>query len=166
MRATSIGDVAVADHDGALGGHEVDLQVGVVGMAVVPADELGGGVRAGQVFAGDAERAVQRRAGRVDDRVVVGEQVLARDVLAEGDVAEVAKARVRGGLLVDARDRLDLRVVGRDAGAHEPPGRRQALDHVDLEAGVCVLEQVPGGVEAGGAGADHGDADGGAVVCH
>ena len=100
-------------------------------------------------------------AGRVDDRVVVLEQLLARDVLAEGDVAEEAKARVRGGLLVDARDRLDLRVVGRDAGAHEAPGRGQALDHVDLELLAAVLEQVPGGVEAGRAGADHGDANGG-----
>ena len=154
------GDVAVADHHGALGRDEVDLQAGVVGVAVVPADELGRGVRAGQVFAGDAQRAVHRRAGRVDDRVVVLQQVLARDVLAEGDVAEVAKARVRRGLLVHARDRLDLRVVGRDARAHEPPRRRQALDHVDLEAGVGVLEQVPGGVEAGRAGADHGDPDG------
>ena len=87
-------DVAVADHDGALGRAEVDLEVGVVGMAVVPADELGRRVGARQVFAGDSERPVQGRAGRVDDRVVVGQKLLARDVLAEDDVAEEAKARV------------------------------------------------------------------------
>ncbi len=136
----------------------------MVGVAVVPADELGGGVRAGEIFPGDAEGPVRRRAGGVDDRVVVGQQVLAGDVLAEGDVAEVAEARMRGGLLVDARDRLDLGVVGRDAGADQAPGRGQPLEHVDLEALVGGLEQVPGGVEAGRARADHDDADGGLVV--
>ena len=75
----------------------------------------------------------ERRAGRVDDRVVVLQQLLARDVLAEGDVAEEAEARVRGGLLVDAGDGLDLRVVGGDARAHQAPRRRQALEHVDLD---------------------------------
>ena len=155
------GDVAVADDDGAGGGEEIDLEVGVVGVAVVPADELGRGVRAGQVFAGDAEGAVGGRAGGVDDRVVVGEQVLARDVLAEGDVAEEAKAGVGGGALVDAGDGLDLGVVGGDAGADQTPGRGQALEHVDVEALGGVGEQVPGGVEAGRAGADHGDAQGG-----
>ena len=73
-------DVAVADDHRALGRDEVDLEVGVVGMAVVPADELGGGVGAGEVLAGDAERPVGRRAGGVDDRVVVLEQVLTGDV--------------------------------------------------------------------------------------
>ena len=136
-------DVAVADDHGALGREQVELQVGVVGMAVVPADELGGRVPAGQLFAGDAERPVGRRAGGVDDRVVVREQLLARDVLAEGDVAEVAEARVRGDLLVDAGDRLDLRVVGGDAGAHQAPGRWQPLEHVDLELSASVLSRWP-----------------------
>ncbi len=76
-------DVAVADHHRALGREQVELEVGVVGVAVVPADELGRRVRAGQLFAGDAQRPVRRRAGGVDDRVVVRQQVLARDVLAE-----------------------------------------------------------------------------------
>ena len=155
-------DVAVADHDRPLAA-EVEVEVAVVGVAVVPADELGRRPAAGQLLAGDAERSVGRRAGRVDDRVVVREQLLAADVAPELDVAEVAKARVRGGLLVDARDRLDLRMVRRDARAHEPPRRRQALEHVDLDAPLGVLQQMPGGIEAGRAGADHGDADGGLV---
>ena len=85
----------------------------------------------------------ERRAGGVDDRVVVGEQLLARDVLAEGDVAEEAKARMRGGLLVDARDGLDLGVVGGDAGADEAPRRGQALEHVDLEALGGLASRCP-----------------------
>jgi hypothetical protein len=118
--------------------------------------------------AADSERPVGRGAGGVDDRVVVREQVLARDVLAERDVAVVAEAGVRGGLLVDARDGLDLGVVGGDPGAHEPPRRRQALEHVDLDVdgtlARAVLEQVPGRVEAGGTGSHDCDADGRLVV--
>ena len=87
-------DVAVADDDRALRRQQVDLEVGLVGVAVVPADELGRGVRAAKVFAGDTEWPVDRGAGRVDDRVVVRAQVLARYVLAEVDVSEEAKARV------------------------------------------------------------------------
>ena len=72
-------DVAVADHDGALGG-EVELVVHRVRVAVVPGDELRGGDAAGQVLAGDPEPAIARRAVRVDDRVVVREQLVVRDV--------------------------------------------------------------------------------------
>ena len=132
----------------------------MVGVAVVPADELGGGVRAGEVFAGDAQGPVRGRTGRVDEGVVVGKQVGARDVEAKRDVAEEAEARVGGGLLVYACDGLDLRMVGRDARADQTPGGGQALEHVDVEALGGMGEQVAGGVEAGRAGADHGDAKG------
>jgi hypothetical protein len=84
-------------------------------VAIVPADEVGGGVTARQLLAGDAERTVLRRAGGVDDRVVALEQLLARDVHAEGNVVEVAKAWMDGGLLIHAGDRLDLGVIGGDA---------------------------------------------------
>ena len=70
-------------------------------------------------------------AGGVDDRVVALGELGARDVTPELDAAEEAEARVRGDLLEHARDGLDLRVVGRHAGAHETPGRGQAVDHVD-----------------------------------
>ena len=56
-------------------------------------------------------------------------------------------------LLVHARDALELGVVGRDAGAHEPERRRQQVDQVDLEA---LAEQLLGRVEAGRSGADDG----------
>ena len=65
--------------------------------------------------------------------------------------AEEAHPLTPGDLLVDARDRLDLRMVGRDARPHEPERRRQAVEQVDREAGV---EQRGGGVEAGRPGAD------------
>ncbi len=150
------GDVAVADHDRALG-VEVELVVGVVRMAVVPGDELRGRVRARPVLAGDPEPVVGGRADRVDERVVALAQLVGGHVLAEADRAEEAEARALRGLLVDPRDRLDLRVVGGDAGAHEPERRGQGVDQVDLPA---LGEQLVGAVEAGRAGADHGGAQG------
>ena len=51
------GDVPVADHDDTLAG-EVELTIGEIGVGVVPIDELGGGMAAGQILAGDSEVAI------------------------------------------------------------------------------------------------------------
>ena len=83
-----------------------------------------------------------------------------RDVAADLDVAEEAEAGLLRDLLERARDGLDVRVVGRDAEAHEPPRRRQPLEQVDLDARLVAREQRARGVEAGRAGADDGDAQG------
>ena len=153
------GDVAVADDDRALAG-EVELQILEVRMAVVPGDERGGRPRAGEILAGDAELPVGLRADRVDDRVVQPRQLLVRDVPPDLDVAEEAEPGSRGDPLEGARHRLDVRMVGRDTEADEPPRGRQALDHVDLDRRLLALEERVGGVEPGGAGADDGDAQG------
>src|SRR4051794_30876445 len=118
-------------------------------MAVVPSHELGSRVRAGAILALDAQPVVGHRPDRVDDRVVAVEQLLARDVGAQLDASEEAETFLRGGLLVAARDRLDLRVIRRNAGAHQPERRRQRVVEVDREA---RLQQVLAGVEAGRAG--------------
>jgi len=115
-------------------------------------------VRAGQVLAGDSQVAVGRSAVGEDDRVIALAQLVDGDVLADLDVAEEAKFGPGRGLLVDADDRLDLGVVGGDAEAHQPVGRGQPIEHVDLGVGSLVLEHVLGCVEAGGAGPDDGDA--------
>ena len=139
--------VAVADHHGALA-REVEVPVGVVGVGVVPADEGGGGVAAGQVLAGDAELAVGLAADREDDRVVEPLQLFDLDVLADLDVAEEAKALARRGFFVDADNRLDLRMVGGDTAADQPKRGRQAVEQVDLGVQVAVFEDVLSGVEA------------------
>ena len=110
-----------------------------------------GGVRAGTAFARDPEPIVGHGAVRVDDRVIALEQLGAGDVLAEADATEEAKAGMPRGPLVHARDRLDLRVVGRDAEAHQPERRLQRVIHIDLELG---LQKLIGGVEARRARAD------------
>ena len=125
-------DVAVADHDRSLV-REVELEVLEVRVAVVPGDELAWpptsragprrGSRAGGRSARRPRRRPRRRAARSSSCVHVD---------AELDVAEEAEAGLLRGPLERARDRLQLRVVGRDAEPDETPRRRQPLDHVDL----------------------------------
>ena len=152
------GDVSVPDHDRALD-VEVEREVLVVGMAVVPGDELGRGPRTREVLAGDGEPPVALRADGVDHGVVEADEVGVVEVAADLDVADEAEPRTVGDLLERARDALQLRVVGRDPEPDEPPRRRQPLDHVHLD-GLLGSEQRAGGVEAGRPRADHGDAQG------
>ncbi len=114
----------------------------------------------GQLLARDAEPAVGLAADREDDCVVEALEVFDLDVVTDLDVAEEAETLARRCLLVDADHRLDLRVVGRDAAADQPEWGGEAVEEVDL--GVCrlVFEDVLGGVEAGGASADYGHAQG------
>src|SRR5690606_34455345 len=62
-------DVAHADDGGVGAGAEVP-GLRHVGVGVVPGDEVGGAVGAGQLLAGDAEVAVGHGAGGDDDGVV------------------------------------------------------------------------------------------------
>ena len=160
--------VAVADHHRPLAG-EVELLSGVVGVGVVPADEGGGGVASGQVLAGNAELAVGLAADREDDRVVEPLEVLDLEVVADLDVAEEAEALARRGFLIDPDHRLDLRVIRGDPAADQAERRREAVEEVDLGVDVISLEDVLGGVKAGGPGADDGDAKRGfrgSDLCH
>ena len=118
---------------------------------------------AGQLLAGNAELAVGLAADREDDRVVEPLEVLDLDVVADLDVAEEAEALAGGGFFVDPDHRLDLRVVGGDAAADEAEGGREAVEEVDLGVQVLAFEDVLGGVEAGRAGADDGDAKRGSL---
>ena len=137
---------------------QVELQVLEVRVAVVPGDELGGRPRAGQVLAGDPEPPVGLRADGVDHGVVQDAQLVVRHVATDLDVPEEAKAGTGGDLLERTRDGLQLRVVGRDAEPDEPPRRREALDHVDLDLRILARKQRAGCVEGGRPGADDGDA--------
>ena len=62
-------DIAVAD-DRRVGPVERRVEVGEIGMAVVPADELGRADHSGQILAGNAELAVVRSADGEDHRVI------------------------------------------------------------------------------------------------
>jgi hypothetical protein len=99
------GDVAVPDHDGAVD-VQVELEVLVIRVAVVPGDELGGRRRARKVFARDPEALVGLRANRVDHSVVEARQVLVRQAAADLDVADEPVTRLGGDALERARDGL------------------------------------------------------------
>ena len=151
-------DVAVPDHDGAID-VQVELELLEIGVAVVPGDELGGRPRAGEVLAGDAEPAVGLRAEGVDDGVVEPRQIGVRQIAPDLDVAEEPEAGLLGDPLERARDALQLRMVRRDAQPHEPPRRRQPLDHVHLDRCFGVEERGRR-IEAGRPGPDDRDAKG------
>ena len=142
------GHVAVAHHHHALAA-EVEREVALVGAGVVPAHEVAGAVASRQVLAGNSQAAVGPRAHAVDDRVEVLEQVLVLDVRSELHVATEAEVGVRGDLVVHPGDRLDLGVVGRDAGAHQAEGCGQAIEHVHLHVEVILRQHVLSGVEPG-----------------
>ena len=101
---------------------EVELEVLVVGVAVVPGDELGRGPRPGQILSGDAETPVRLRTDGVDHPVVERRELVVRDVAADLDVSEEAEPRTCRDLLERARHGLELRVIGRDAEPDEPQG--------------------------------------------
>ncbi len=137
---------------------EVELVVGEVGMGVVPGDELGGGVRSGQVLTGNPELAVGGGAVGIDDSVVALGQLLGRDVAADLYVAVKGEAVAGRCLRVDANHRFDLRVVGRHACPHEAERCRQPVEHVDLDGVIGVAEQVLSRVKPGRPRADDGNA--------
>jgi hypothetical protein len=95
----------------------------VVGVAVVPTDEVRRGVDAVEVLACEAELVVALAAERVDDVVVARVEVFDGEVAPELDVAEEAEAVVGRDLVVDPRDALDLLVIGRDAAADQAGSR-------------------------------------------
>ena len=103
------------------------------GWALYQATKAVAGWLPSQVLAGDPEPAVGGRAVGVDHGVVALGELGGAHVAPDLDVAEEAEALARRGLLVDPDHRLDLRVVGRDAGTHQPEGRRQAVEDVHLD---------------------------------
>ncbi len=87
------GDVAVADdHHPFMA--EIDWQIGEVGVAVDPRDQLGGGSGAGQIHPVDVEPPIVGCTDGVQHRVVVGQQLGVAQVLADLDVEVEPKAAI------------------------------------------------------------------------
>jgi hypothetical protein len=150
-------DVAVPDdHDPRC--REVHLVLCVVGVAVVPADELGRREAALKMFTGNAELLAGGGSVGVDDRVVVEEEFVMADVVTDSGVEVDADAWVRKNPAEETGDFLGRLVVGRDAGADEPERRGQPIDQRDFHGNRAVLEKFSGCIEAGRAGTHDGDA--------
>ena len=92
--------------------------------------------------------------------MVVPAEVLDRDVSAEFHPAVEPKAGVGGDLVKGRGDRLDLLMVGGDARAHEPEGRREPIEEVDGDDGSLLPEEMVRRVVSGRAGPHDGDPQG------
>src|SRR5262249_44883596 len=82
---------------------------------------------------------------------------------AQLDAPEEAEVRVGRDLVELGRHVLDLLVIRGHAEADQPEGHRQPVEHVDPRHQPLLSEDLVGRVEAGGSGADDGDAQGSAV---
>lgn len=107
-------DVSVADHHRPSGG-QVEVLLGRVWVPVVPGNEPRRRIGARTILTGDAELVVVCGSDRVYDRVVALEQIPAADVRPQLDSPEEAETRFGRRLVVDAGNRLDLRVIRSDA---------------------------------------------------
>ena len=155
-------DVADAD-DGDLLGTQVP-GTRVVGVTVVPRDEVGAAVALGGVDAGNVEGGVGVGSGGEDDGVIVLLELGHRDVTADLDVADEPNVPALEDLVEGHDDLLDARVVGGDAVAHQPVGRRKPLEQVDTDLHARLREDVRG-VDACGACSDDGDIERTCVHC-
>ena len=155
------GDVADAEHR-----HLAGLKrpgAGVVGVSVVPGDEVGRAVAAGKADTGDVEGGVRVRAGGHDDRVVVFAQLGHRHVPADVDVAEEPDVAALEHVEQRLDDRFDPRMVGGDAVADQPVGGGKSLEEVDRDVEVGLGEDVRR-VDSSWPGADNRDVV--MAVCH
>jgi hypothetical protein len=148
-------DVPVADHHRPAG-RQIEVELAVVRMSVVPGDELRRGPAAGEVLARDPERFVRLRSGRVDDGVVVLRELAVRDVGAYLHIAEEAGAAGECLAVEPVLQALDLLVIRSDAASQQAPWRRQPLEQVDL--GVAPAPDGGRGERARGPRADDRDA--------
>ena len=143
-------DVAVADDDDPLV-TEIDWQIGEIGMAVDPGHQLGGGAGARHVHAVDVQPAVVGRADRVDDGVVVRQQIVVTQMLADLDVEEEPEFAPTGDPVEQRGDPLGGLVVRCHPGAHQSVRGGQLLEDIDPHA--VLGEQFVGGVHRGRPGA-------------
>ena len=163
------GYVAVADDDGTVTAQQ-GSGTGVIGVSVVPGDEVVCGARARQLGSRHVETAPLTGADRVYDRVVPLVQFVGRDVTAHLDIADETNAVTRGDLVEDACHALLLRMIGRDPAAYQTPRRGQPVINVDFHRSRCpryeravqpgsggVLGELTCGVHTAGPGSHHGD---------
>src|SRR5205085_11629599 len=80
-------DIAVADHGG-VGTVQRRIQVGKVGVAIVPADELRGSYHSRHVLARNSELPVLGRASCENYRIIKLQELGDRKIAADADIAD------------------------------------------------------------------------------
>src|ERR1700751_2600174 len=106
--------------------------VGVVRMPVIPADEVGGGVTAGQVLPWEAEIPALRGSYRIDHGLMVCQQILVRNVATDLDVEVAAESKAGECGVEEVDHRLGVLMIRCNSRAHEAKRRREALKQIHL----------------------------------
>src|SRR5258708_22783720 len=101
----------------------MECAMAIVGMAVVPADELGGGAAVRQILAGNAETSIGAGSARQNDDVIGAAQLLDRQRPADLDISEEGEAGRPRDLVVGQADLLDLGMIGRHSAADQTERR-------------------------------------------
>ena len=163
------GDVAVTEHCNLLSFERPGA--GVVGVAVVPGDEVCCAVGAVQVDAFNVQGCIKNRAGCENDGVVVFAQVSEGQVLAVFDVAEETDVTAVQDLVQCGDDALDAGVIRCHTVADQAEGGGVAVEDVDGDldgagADLFRLGEDVGGVNTGGTCTNNGDAQGACCFRH
>ena len=124
------------------------VEIGEIGMAIVPADEFGRADHSGQIFPGNAKLAVMRGAGRQDHGIVKMEQLIDRDVAADLDVADEFDPAAFGSLVIAFRHLLERLMIRRDPEPDQTVRHRIAVNNVDPRGFPKGPFQRFGGVKA------------------
>lgn len=134
-------DVARAQDDGTAAEVWKDLRLRIV--VERPRNGVAG-KDPGKIGGGNIKAAVRFRAGREEDRIIAGAEVVQRHVGAEGRAPDEAGAAPGEHARELARDGLGAVAVGRDAVADETERRRRPIDHVDRGSARGSRERLRG----------------------
>jgi hypothetical protein len=151
------GNVADADDHRALA-IEVEFEVRKIRVAVVPGDEIRGGMAPVQILPRDSEPPIGLGSRAEHDLMVVALKLGKTELATELDVPEETKARIASQLLVNRGHRFDLGMVRSNSETHETKRCLQALEQIGPNLEVFLLKQMLDRVETGRARPDHRDA--------
>ena len=128
----------VADHDGPLTG-EVDGQIAIVRVPIIPANKRGGRKGIGQIFTRDAHPSISLGANRIDDLIVELLELLMMDINTIGDVPEETDAWIRKDFIKDADHRLDGLVIGCNTVTDQSERGGEAIEQINGQDKIALL---------------------------
>ena len=141
-------------HDGDPFDREIELEVAVIGVPVVPRDEFGGRMAPDQIFPRDTHAPVGLGAGGEGHGMIELAQFLDREVAADFDVAEEPDVGAGGDFVEAPGHGLDLFVVGGHAEADQAVGNRQAFEQIDGDRPIGLSRKLVRQEEPGRTGTD------------
>ena len=143
----------------------------VIGVTVIPRDEIGGTIGTIQVDALNGQGRVMNSAGREDNGVVVLAQIGKVQILTVFDIAEESNITAVKHLVQGGNNALNTRVIGRHTVTNQPEGSGVTIKNVDRNlngsrAYFLRFGDEVSGVNASGACANNSDAQGAGSFRH